>query len=228
MEPGEQDVKADGRKLNVTLASSNEGWDKAVNGQFLVELASNSRVKVSGFVPKSTQQQREDAKKLGIELVDAKEIPGYSPSELLAYPPDSLDIDILMIHSYGRDVGRQAQIIKQTKNCKWLHVLHTVSEELVKFTNEHESEHEIQLELCQQADIVWADKIKNIRAKDPKTRNIEAEELRKEYIAQFNWKDQCDKLVEKMFTMIPTKHGQLNKCSNFFTTIVADTTNTTF
>lgn len=379
----------DGQKLNLTLASSNEGWDKAVNGQLLLEFASNSRVKVSGFVPKSTQQQREDAKKLGIELVDAKELPDHSPSDLLAYPPDSLKIDILMIHSYGRDVGRQAQVIKETKNCKWLHVLHTVSEELVKFAAEHESEHEVQLALCQEADIViaigpkvaeayrsalgssgkqkdvidltpgifhnfigvrlpqvdgetfrvlisgsskyfkikgcdiaakaikllntssfhlvfvvkptenaaeitqallsegidsdqltvkvsgssedwikllcevdlaikpsrtegfgisglraisadlpvlvsgniglgfalkklpsganhvvesddpqiWANKIKEVRAKDPKTRGSEAEALRKEYTGQFNWKDQCDKLVDKMFTMIPNKHG---------------------
>ncbi|KAL9989483.1 hypothetical protein ACROYT_G004041 [Oculina patagonica] len=337
MDPGKQ---ADEQKLNITLASSNEGWDKAVN-------------------------------------------------DLLAYPPDSLDIDILMIHSYGRDVGKQAQIIKETKKCKWLHVLHTVSEELAKFAAEHESEHEMQLVLCQQADIViaigpkvaeayraalhssgkqkdvidltpgifhnfvgvrpsqvdgekfrvlisgsskyfkvkgcdiaakatkllnepsfhlifvvkpsenaaeitqallnegidsnqltvkvskssedwtkllcevdlaikpsrtegfgisglraisadlpvlvsgniglgvalkklpsganhvvesdepqvWADKIKEVRVKDPKARSSEAEALRKEYTGQFNWKEQCDNLVEKMFSMIPTKHG---------------------
>lgn len=384
MEPGEQEVK-DGQKLNLTLASSNEGWDKAVNGQLLLAFASNSRVKVSGLVPKSTQQQREDAKKLSVELVDAKELPDHSSSDLLAYPPDSLKIDILMIHSYGRDVGRQAQVIKETKNCKWLHVLHTVSEELVKFAAEHESEHEVQLALCKKADIViaigpkvaeayqsalhssgkqkdvidltpgifhnfigvrpppvngetfhvlisgsskyfkikgcdiaakamkllnapcfhlvfvlkptedaaeitqtllsegidsnqftvkvsgssedwikllcevdlaikpsrtegfgisglraisadlpvlvsgniglgvalkklpsganhvvdsddpqvWADKIREVRAKEPKARSLEAEALRKEYTGQFNWKEQCDKLVDKMFTMIP-------------------------
>lgn len=128
-----------------------------MNGQLLLELASNSRVKVSGLVPKSTEKQRTHAERLGIELVDAKDLPGYSPSELLAYPPDSLDIDILIIHSYGRDLGRQAQVIKETKKCKWVHVLHTVSEELVKYlenATEHESEHETQIALCQQADIV--------------------------------------------------------------------------
>ena len=368
--------------MNVTLAASNEGWDKAVNGQLLLELASNPRVKVTGFVPKNTQQQRDDAQKLGIELVDAKDLPGHSSSDLLAFPPDSLDIDVFMMQSYGREVGRQAQIIKETKDCKWLHVLHTVSEELVPFAPEHESEHEMQLALCQQADIViaigpkvaeayradlggikkdvidltpgifhnfigvrspqvdrevfrvlisgsskyfkikgcdiaakaikltdtasfhlvfvvkpsenvteitqalvsegidpgqltvrvakstedwinllrevdlaikpsrtegfgisglraisadlpvlvsgniglgaalkklpsgtnhvvesddpqvWADRIKEVKAKDPKARSLEVETLRKEYLGQFNWKDQCDKLVEKMFTMI--------------------------
>ena len=381
-------------KLKVTLTSNSEGWDIAVNGQLLRELASNPRVKVSGLVPKSTEKQREHAQKLGIELVDAKDLPGHSPSDLLAYPPDSLDIDVLIIHSYGRDLGRQAQVIKETKNCKWIHVLHTVSEELLKLSEkatEHESEHETQIALCQQADtviaigpkvadvyrsalhfcgkdkdvidltpgifhnfiggrpsqeerekfcvlisgslkyfkvkgcdiaakaikllnspshmyqltfavkpseniaeitqallsegidsdqvtvkvakstedwisllcdvdlaikpsraegfgmsgvraisadlpvlisgnsglgialkklpsggkhvvesedpLVWADKIREIREKGSQTRQLEAEELRNEYMKQFNWKEQCDKLVTKMFTLIPAKHG---------------------
>jgi len=147
------------QKLKITLTSNSEGWDTAVNGELLLELARNSRVKVSGLVPKGTEKQRAHAKSLGIELVDAKDVPGYSPSELLAHPPDSLDIDILIIHSYGCELGRQAQVIKEAKKCKWIHVLHTVSEELVKFpetASEHESEHEIQVTLCQQADAVIA------------------------------------------------------------------------
>lgn len=149
-------VTGDAQKLNVTLVASNVGWDKAVNGQLLLELASNPKVKVTGFVPQNTQQQRDAAQKLGIELVDAKDISGHSSADLLAYPPDGLNIDVLMMQSYGHEVGRQAQIIKETKNCKWLHVLHTVSEELVPFAPEHTSEHELQLGLCKQADIVVA------------------------------------------------------------------------
>lgn len=149
-------VKGDTQKLNVTLVASNVGWDKAVNGQLLLELTSNPKVKVTGFVPKNTQQQRDAAQKLGIELVDAKDVSEHSSTDLLAYPPDSLKIDVLMMQSYGQEVGRQAQIIKETKNCKWLHVLHTVSEELVPFAPEHKSEHELQLTLCKQADIVIA------------------------------------------------------------------------
>ena len=51
---------------------------------------------------------------------------------------------------------------------------------------------------------VWADKIKTVRAKDPTFRALEAEQLRKEYMDRFNWKDQCNELVEKMIT----KHGK--------------------
>ena len=149
----------------ITLASNAEGWDKMVNGQLESTLALDERVLVTGFVPGNTQQQREHARELNIDLFDAKFISGYSSTELLAYPPDDLNIDILMMHSYGRDVGRQAQIIKDTKNCKWVLVVHTVSEELEKYAqkavsraavNEPISEHELQVKLCEKADLVVA------------------------------------------------------------------------
>ena len=149
--------------LKVTLASDADGWNKAVNEQLLTKLAQDTRVKLVGFVPKYTPQQKEHARSLNIELVDAKEISGYSPVELLAYPPDGLDIDILIIHAYGRDLGRQAQIIRETKKCKWVHVVHTISEELEKFAERsassaaiHQSEHELQTVLCEKADLVIA------------------------------------------------------------------------
>ncbi|KAL9989477.1 hypothetical protein ACROYT_G004035 [Oculina patagonica] len=392
----------DAARLNITLASDANGWNKAVNGQLLIELAQDTRVKLFGFVPKYTPQQKEHARNLNIELVDAKDLPGYSPVELLAYPPDSLDIDILIIHSYGRDLGRQAQIIRETKKCKWVHVVHTISEELEKFLEKsassavvQESEHELQTTLCERADLViaigpkvaeayksalrfcgkdrnvidltpgiteeflgvrqmignagekfrvlisgsskyfkvkgsdiaakainlvqdpschlifvgqpndnvaelekallkeginlnqltvrkgsggtdywrrllcevdlvikpsrtegfgmsglraisadlpilvsgncglgivlkklpsggqhvvesddpqvWADKIKEVRAMEPKARCLESEKLRKEYVKQFSWKDQCDRLVETMFTMVPTKSEHLKE-----------------
>ena len=385
------------------MASDADGWNKAVNGQLLIELAQDTRVKLIGFVPKYTPKQKEHARSLNIELVDARDLAGYSPVELLACPPDSLDIDILIIHSYGRDLGRQAQIIRETKKCKWVHVVHTISEELEKFLEKsassalvQESEHELQTTLCERADLViaigpkvaeayksalrfsgkdsnvvdltpgiteeflgvrqmigntgekfrvlisgsskyfkvkgsdiaakaiqlvqdpschllfvglpnddkagleqallkegidlnqltvrkgtsgtdywrrllcevdlvikpsrtegfgmsglraisadlpilvsgncglgivlkklpsgrqyvvhsddpqvWADKIKEVRAKDPKTRSLESEKLRNEYEREFRWKDQCDRLVKKMFSMVPTKSGMFNQC----------------
>ena len=149
----------------ITLASNAEGWDKMVNGQLDSTLALDDRVLVTGFVPGNTQRQREHARELKIDLFDAKFISGYSSTELLAYPPDDLNIDILIMHSYGSDVGRQAQIIKDTKNCKWVLVVHTVSEELEKYArkaasreavNESISEHELQVKLCEMADLVVA------------------------------------------------------------------------
>ena len=155
----------DPTKLNVTLATDAEGWDKSVNEQFLLELAQNPQVRVTGFVPKHTPKQKDHARDLNIELVDAKEITGFPAVELLAYPPDDLDIDILIIHSYGRDLGRQAQIIKDKKKCQWVNVVHTVSEDLEKFldkksadpaANDQITEHELQTILCEKSDLVIA------------------------------------------------------------------------
>ena len=145
-------------KLKVTLASDNEGWDIAVNGQLILELAANPRVKLSGLLPKGiTEKQNKDAKKLGIELFEAKDIPVLLPSDTLAFPPDSLEIDVVIFHSYGRYLGRQAQIVRERKSCKWLHVIHTVCEELAKFSDtpaELITEHEVQIELSKIADVV--------------------------------------------------------------------------
>ena len=44
---------------------------------------------------------------------------------------------------------------------------------------------------------VWADKIKDIRAKGHGA-SLEAEQLRKEYLDKFSWENQCNDLVEKM------------------------------
>ena len=119
-----------------------------------------------GLVPKSTQEQIDLAKKSNIELVDAKRRLGYSEEELIAHPPDNLDIDIVIIHSYGRNLGKQAQEIKEKKNCKWVHVVHTISEELENYMQKVSctdtanpgwlSDHELQLALCGEADIIIA------------------------------------------------------------------------
>ncbi|XP_020605666.1 uncharacterized protein LOC110044458 [Orbicella faveolata] len=163
-EEGFSSVK-DEHRLNITLATNAEGWNTTVNGQLVIELAKDPRVKVSGLVPNSSQEQKEQAKQLNIKLVDAKKRIGFSPEERLSFPPDSLDIDILIIHSYGRDLGKQAQVVKESKKCKWLHVLHTVSEELEKYMDKEragpsssvtDSEHQLQLELCKEADILIA------------------------------------------------------------------------
>lgn len=121
-----------------------------MNGQLVIELGRNARLNVTGFVPKHSHQQREHARSLNIELVDAKDHTGFSSSELLSFPPDSLEIDILLIHAHGQDLGRQAQIIKEAKKCKWVQVVHTISEELC------EREHRLQMALCKKADCIIA------------------------------------------------------------------------
>ena len=155
----------DEHRLNITLASDAPGWTILVTEQLVTELAKNPLVKVSGLIPSCTEELQDWAKKSNIELVEPEKVSGFSDKELLNCPPDSLEIDILIIHSYGYDLGRQAQVIKDIKRCKWAHVIHTNSEELENYMEKEASlqsaqwqisEHELQLQLCDRADIVIA------------------------------------------------------------------------
>ena len=149
--------------IKIALASNVEGWGIMMNGQLEIALARSDRVKLSGFVPGNTQKQREEAQKLKITLYDAKHHCGFDANELLSHPPDDLKIDLLMMHSYGRHVGKQAQLIVDAKKCKWVLVVHTISKELEKYlkvvassSKYQESEHELQVTLCEKADLVLA------------------------------------------------------------------------
>ena len=142
------------RILNITVATTTMGWNIIAKDPLAIELAKNPRVKVCGLVPRSTQEQRDQATKSNIELVDAKRRLGYSEEELIAHAPDNLDIDIVINHSYGRNLGKQVQEIKERKNCKWVHVVHTISTDAAN--PEWLSDHELQLALCEEADIIIA------------------------------------------------------------------------
>ena len=145
-------------KLNVTLVTNNEGWKITVTDQLLTGLASNPLVRLSGLVGKKTQELMDWAEKLNMKLFTPKPWIGYSDKDLLAFPPEDLDIDVMIIYSYGTDLGRQAQVIQEAKKCKWAHVVHTISEELAKYSKKelHDSEHDVQIQLCECADIIIA------------------------------------------------------------------------
>ena len=106
---------------------------------------------MTGFVP-NTQQQREHARSLNIQLVESKDQNGFSSAELLCFPPDNLNIDVLFIHSHGTNLGRQAQAIKDLKKCKWVQVVHSFHEEchIARYENE------LQRKMCEKADAVIA------------------------------------------------------------------------
>ena len=54
---------------------------------------------------------------------------------------------------------------------------------------------------------VWADKIREVRAKDPKARRLQSKDLRNDYMVSFSRETQYEQLVEKLFTMVPAKSG---------------------
>ena len=59
----------------------------------------------------------------------------------------------------------------------------------------------------------WADAIKKVRAKAVQVRREESEQLRNDYMQQFNWKIKCDEIVKKMFSMNPHKSGNFVYCN---------------
>lgn len=111
-------------------------------------------------MPKNTAGRTELASQ--IELLEDENIHGYSPIELLDLPPDRLDMDFLIMHSFTPELENQAELICQAKKCKWVHVVHAVWKDLVNFFEEagvrtsrnHEAEHQRQVELCKKADLV--------------------------------------------------------------------------
>ncbi|XP_015780922.1 PREDICTED: uncharacterized protein LOC107358864 [Acropora digitifera] len=148
----------DDDKLNVTLVTNDEGWKITVTDQLLTGLAKDPSVKLSGLVGKTNPEVEAWAKKLNMNLLTPKEMIGYSPKERLEYPPDDLDIDVLIIHFFGSDLLRQAQTIEGPKKCTWVQVVHTVSQELAKYGEKkiHQHDHKVQLDLCKRADMIIA------------------------------------------------------------------------
>ena len=86
------------------------------------------------------------------------EITGLEELEWLLFPPENLQIDVIVGH--GIKLGKQAQIIRERKNCKWIQVVHTDPEELGMFKNysnpisKGEEKHKTEVELCEMADLV--------------------------------------------------------------------------
>lgn len=49
---------------------------------------------------------------------------------------------------------------------------------------------------------VWADRIKQVRNRDPELRHKEAKQLRDGYTKKFSWKNQCEEVVEKLSKLV--------------------------
>lgn len=140
---------------------SKHGGLSTFNRVLAVELAKHSKVHVSVFVPRCDQEEIDDAKNKGVALIRAKRRPGYSDEkDWLSFPPDDLQIDIVIGH--GVVLGKQAQVIQDSRRCKWIQFVHTNPEELGMFKDysdriqKGEQKHQTEVELCAMADFVVA------------------------------------------------------------------------
>ena len=149
-------------KVEVTILASEWGSRKcglsAITRELAIQLAKFPFVKVTFFLPKCSDENKKEGLSYGISIVRAERRPGYGELDWLSFPPEHLQIDVVVGHSVK--LGHQAQIIRKYHKCKWIQVVHTDPEELGMFKcydnpiSKAEQKHHIEVELCQMADLV--------------------------------------------------------------------------
>ena len=147
---------------------SSKGGLSTFNREFAVNLAKGSshKIKVHCYVCSSSEKDREDARKQGVNLITAEGIPGSNdPMEWLKMtPPELQHPDVVVGH--GRKFGGAAYFISKMTNCKWIQFVHVFCEDLGRHKLEGgatadaiadcEKKNKQELELCEAADRVVA------------------------------------------------------------------------
>ena len=149
-------------RLKVTfLASewrSTKGGLSTLNRELAINVAKHPEVEVTFFVPRCNDDDKKAALGHKINLVKAKMLLGMDELAWLNFPPSDLQIDIVVGH--GVKLGPQAQVIRDSHQCKWVQVVHTAPEELGMYKtysnpiSVNEKKHETEVALCEIADLV--------------------------------------------------------------------------
>ena len=161
-ESREGSVDESRKVIRVTILASEWGSSKGglstINRELAIQLAKCPEVEITFFLPQCSEEDKKLARKHNVKIVEATPLPGFEQLDWLCFPPEDLQIDIIVGH--GVKLGKQAQIIKRSKRCKWVQVVHTDPEELGMFKNypdpisKGEEKHKIEVELCEMADHV--------------------------------------------------------------------------
>ncbi|XP_020622245.1 uncharacterized protein LOC110059861 [Orbicella faveolata] len=150
------------RKLKATFLGSEWGSCKGglstVNKELAINVAKSPEVEVTFFVPRCNDDDKKAALGHKVNLVKAIRRPGMDELAWLNFPPKDLQIDIVVGH--GVKLGHQAQVIRESHQCKWVQVVHTAPEELGMYktysnpVSVNEKKHETEVALCEMADFV--------------------------------------------------------------------------
>ena len=150
------------RKVQVTILGSewrsSKGGLSTINRELAIQLAKCPEAEITFFLPQCSEEDKKLALQHKVTIIEATRRPGLEELEWLLFPPEHLQIDVIVGH--GVKLGKQAQIIKERKNCKWIQVVHTDPEELGMFKNysnpisKGEEKHKTEVELCEMADLV--------------------------------------------------------------------------
>ena len=149
-------------KVQVTILASEWGSSKGglstISRELAIQLAKFPEAEITVFLPTCSKDDESQALLSNVKIVEAIRHPGFDELDWLSFPPEHLQIDLIVGH--GVKLGRQAQVIKKSKKCKWVQVVHTDPEELGMFKSysnpisKGEEKHKIEVELCEMADLV--------------------------------------------------------------------------
>ena len=149
-------------KVRVTILASEWGSSKGglstISRELAIQLAKLPKVEVTVVLPRCSEEDENQALLSNVKIVEAKEHPGLDELDWLSFPQKDLQIDVIVGH--GMKLGHQAQVIKNSKKCWWVQVVHTDPEELGMFKSysnpisKGEGKHRIEVKLSEKADLV--------------------------------------------------------------------------
>ena len=137
--------------------SSTDGDLSTINRELAIQLAKHSNVEVSVFLPECSEEDRNDAARHHVQLVEAEKVIGWNPVDWLINVPDGHVMDCVVGH--GVSLGKQVQFIKKKHHhCKWIQVVHSAPEELGMYKSIPQGGQlqKAELELCKMADQIIA------------------------------------------------------------------------
>ena len=150
------------RKVKVTILASEWGSSKeelsTINRELAIQLAKCPEVEITVFLPQCSQNDKKEALKYNVKIVEATPMPGFEQLDWLCFPPEDLQIDIVVGH--GVKLGKQVQVFKNSRKCKWVQMVHIDPEELWMFksysnlNSKSEEKDKTEVELCEMADQV--------------------------------------------------------------------------
>ena len=149
-------------KVKVTILASEWGSSKGglstLSREVALQLARFPEVQITVFLPRCSEGAKNQALTHNVKVVEATPLPGFEELDWLSFPPEDLQIDIVVGH--GIKLGHQAQVIRKFKNCQWVQMVHTDPEELGMFKtydkpiSKGEKKHKTEVKLCEMADLV--------------------------------------------------------------------------
>ena len=148
---------------------SSKGGLSTFNRELAINLAETTTgsMKIHCYVSRSDDQDREEAKQHGVNLITAQTVPGSGdPLDWLKIVPPELPHPHIVI-GHGRKFGIPAFHVERATRCKWIQFVHVFCEDLGKFKEttattvadtieENEEKHKKEIELCKAADAVVA------------------------------------------------------------------------